>query len=87
MEIESRKLVVLTIDESHLLWGDTLGYTWGNKNEAIEVEMTNMRERQTYYGAIDILTKKFIIQNYPAGNGENTVKFVKHIESLFPDSK
>ena len=44
-EIENGQLVVLMEDESHLLWGDVCGYVWGREGEAIEVEMTNERER------------------------------------------
>ena len=40
-------------DECHLVWGDTCGYVWGKTQERIEVPMTNERERQTYYGALD----------------------------------
>ena len=44
-------------DECHVLWGDTLGYVWGKKNERIELPITNERMRQSYYGALDIYTK------------------------------
>jgi len=30
-------------DECHVLWGDTLGYVWGKKNERIEFPITNER--------------------------------------------
>jgi hypothetical protein len=61
-------------DECHLLWGDTLGYVWGKKNEKIETPILNERERQTYYGAINCLTGEFYISPYSSGNGENTVE-------------
>ena len=32
-EIKSGELFVFIEDECHLLWGDTLGYIWGKKNE------------------------------------------------------
>jgi hypothetical protein len=34
-----------------LLWGDLCGYIWGKRDRRIEVEMTNQKQRQTYYGA------------------------------------
>lgn len=74
-------------DESHLIWGDACGYVWGKKNEDIEVPMTNFRERQTYYGAINPLTKKFHIQPYDSGNGKNTVEFVKYLQKEYIDTK
>ena len=46
-------MIVLLEDECHLLWGDCLGYVWGNRGEAIEVWMLNEKERQTYYGAVN----------------------------------
>ena len=60
-EIKSGELFVFIEDECHLLWGDTLGYIWGKKNERIELPITNERTRQTYYGAIDIHTREFVL--------------------------
>lgn len=69
-------------DECHLLWGDTLGYVWGKRNERIEVPIKNEKERQTYYGAIDLYSKEFISKPCDRGNGENTVFFVKYLQSV-----
>lgn len=74
-------------DESHLVWGDACGYAWGRKNEKTEVPMTNFRERQTYYGAVNILTKQFHVHPYSAGNGPNTVDFVKQLQSEYNNNK
>ncbi len=41
------------LDEFHLLWGVLCGYIWGKSDRRIEVEMTNQKQRQTYYGALD----------------------------------
>ena len=81
-EIEAGKLVVYMIDECHLLWGDVCGYVWGKTNERIEVPMTNQRERQTYFGALNYQTKEFFVQEYEAGNSKNTVLFVKYLQYL-----
>ena len=56
-DICAGKVVVYMIDEFHLLWGDVCGYVWGKTNKRIEVPMTNQRERQTYFGAINYQTK------------------------------
>ena len=64
-------------DECHLLWGDTLGYVWGKKNTKIEVAVSNERERQTYYGAVDCFTGNFYVSPFDGGNGVNTVEYVK----------
>ena len=44
--------------------------------------MTNQRERQTYFGALNYQTKKFFVQEYEAGNSKNTVLFVKYLQNL-----
>jgi len=44
--------------------------------------MTNQRERQTYFGAINYQTKEFFVREYEAGNSKNTVLFVKYLQSL-----
>ena len=56
-EIEAGKLVVYMINEGHLLSGDVCGYVWGKTKIRIEVPMTNQRQRQTYFGALNYQTK------------------------------
>jgi len=75
-EIEAGKIVVYMIDECHLLWGDVCGYVWRKTQIRVEVPMTNQRERQTYFGALNYQKKQFFVQEYGAGNSENTVLFV-----------
>ena len=81
-EIEAGKLVVYMIDECHLLRGDVCGYVWGKTNKRIEVPMTNQRERQTYFGALNYQTKEFFVREYEAGDSKNTVLFVKYLQNL-----
>ena len=82
-DIGAGKLVVyMMIDEGHLLWGDVCGYVWGKTNKKIEVPMTNHRERQTYFGAINYQTKEVFVQEYETGISKNTVLFVKYLPSL-----
>ena len=50
-DIKQGKLCVFMLDECHLLWGDLCGYVWGKSARRVEVEMTNQKQRQTYYGA------------------------------------
>ncbi len=50
--------MVLLEDECHLLWGDVCGMVWGKRNVPIVVPMTNERQRQTYYGALTLLTRE-----------------------------
>jgi hypothetical protein len=81
-EIEAGRLVVYMIDECHLLWGNVCGYVWEKTAIRVEVPMTNQRERQTYFGALNYQTKHFLVQQYRAGNSANTVLFVKYLQSL-----
>ncbi len=74
-EIESGELVVFYQDECHLLWGDVCGYVWGKTKERVEVPMTNERERQTYFGAVNIATGECLIQAHKKGDGENTIQY------------
>lgn len=64
-------------DECHLLWGDTVGYAWGAREKRLEVPMTNFRERQTYYGAVEMLTGTVSVAPFGAGNGDNTVAYLR----------
>jgi transposase len=74
-------------DESHLIWGDACGLIWGKTNEKVDIPMTNFRERQTYFGAVNVMSKVFHIEAYPTGNGINTVNFVKKLQTIYQDSK
>lgn len=56
-----------------------MGYVWGRKNKRVEIPILNERERQTYFGAIDLHRKEFILQCYDKGNSSNTVSFVKYL--------
>ncbi len=49
--------------------------------------MTNERERQTYFGALEYGKKEFLVQAYPTANYENTVKFLKYLQSQRPDQR
>jgi len=85
--IEAEKLVVYMIDECHLLWGDICGYVWGKSNMRVEIPVVNERERQTYYGALNFYTREFIVQEYEKGNSENTVSFLKYLQSQHLNSR
>ena len=67
--------------------GDVCGMVWGKRNTAIEVPMTNERERQTYYGAINLLTKTVHLQERPVGDGMSTVAYLRWCQTLYPDKK
>ena len=79
-EIEAGNLVVLMIDECHLLWGDLLGYVWGKTDIRVELPIKNEKLRQTYYGALDYHTKEFMLKEYSRVNTENTRDFLKYLQ-------
>jgi len=80
-------VIVLLEDECHLVWGDVCGMAWGKRNAPIVVPMTNERERQTYYGALNLLTREFHLYEAPTGNGVNTVAYLQWCQTLYPDKK
>jgi putative transposase len=86
-EIESGQLVVFLEDECHLLWGDTLGYIWGRRNMPITVPIKNIKERQTYYGALNFKTQTFHVCPFEKGDSVHTVKFVKYLQGLHPEAQ
>ncbi len=51
-------MIVVFIDECHLLGGDVCGYVWGETNARIEVPIKNEKDRQTYFGALNYSNPK-----------------------------
>ena len=86
-DIRSGELVVLIEDECHLVWGDIEGYVWGKRGEPTQVPVVNEKERQTYYGVINYATHEFIVNPYDAGNGANTVDFIKYLRSKYDPAR
>jgi hypothetical protein len=79
-------LRVLFLDECHLLWGNLSGYGWSRRQQRVDVAIESTKQRQTYYGALDYLTKQFVVQEYGAGNEDNTVAFLQYLQSLYPET-
>ena len=74
-------------DECHVLWGDCCGRVWGKRNQTIEVPMSNARQRQTYYGAINLLTKSLHLKAYEKWDSTSTIDYVRYVQSLYPGKK
>lgn len=81
-EIAQGQVRVMFLDECHLLWGDVCGYGWSKRNERVDIPVKSTRERQTYYGALDYLTKTFVVNESDSGNETNTIAFLKYLQSL-----
>jgi hypothetical protein len=56
------------------------GYVWGQSDVRIEIPITNERERQTYFGALNYQSLQFHVQSHPSGDGKSTVKFIKYLQ-------
>ena len=86
-EIESGQLIVLFLDECHLLWGDVCGYVWGRIDISMEIPITNQKTRQTYYGVLNYQAREFILRPYEQGNGANTVDFMQYLQKQNPGKR
>ena len=86
-EIVSGEVIVFIEDESHVVWGDTIGYGWGRRNERTEIPIENVKQRQTYYGVMNLYNHEFILTPYERGNGVSTVSFIEYLQALHPDKK
>ncbi len=47
----------------------------------------NGRQRQTYYGALDIGKGTFLMQAYPKANAHHTVDFIRYLQPRRPGQK
>lgn len=74
-------------DECHLLWGELCGYVWGKTNQRIEVPIVNERQKQTYYGALNVYTQEFWVKAYDKGNSESTIAFLQALLTEYPESR
>jgi transposase len=86
-EIATGSVIVLYIDQCHLIWDDARGYGWAPSTQRIEVPMTNFRERQTYYGAINPVTAELIVIPTDSANGSWTTIFVEYVREQFPEKR
>ena len=85
--IESGEQVVYVLDECHVQGDEICGYLWGDQKNREIVQVANDRDRQTYYGGINLRDKSFIVAPYSAGNGVNTVQFVAKLKQLYSAQK
>jgi len=49
--------------------------------------MLNERDKQTYYGVLNLLTQQCLIQPYKAGNSEATIAFLTYLLQQCPDRR
>jgi transposase len=82
-EIATGAVVVLYVDQCHLIWDDARGYVWGPSNERVEIPIASQRERQTYYGAIEALTGEMTVIPCDVANGYWTMIFVEYLRQRY----
>jgi transposase len=64
--------------------GDLCGYVWGKSHERIELPIVNERQKQTYYGAINLHNQECLLQAAKTGNSEETLAFFNQLLALYP---
>lgn len=79
--------MVLYIDQCHLIWDDARGYVWAPSSQRVEVPMTNFRERQTYYGAIEPLSGKLVVIPTDTAHGYWTTIFVEYLRQEYGNAR
>lgn len=75
------EMVVYFVDESHLLGDTTVGYGWAPSDQRITVLVKNDHDRQTYFGALNMITGEFVLAEYPVANGDTTVAFMHKLRN------
>ncbi len=63
------------------------GYVWGQSDVRIKIPITNEREIQTYFGAINYQSLQFYVHSHPSGDGESTVKLIKYLQKKYKGRK
>ena len=86
-DIRAGKIAVYAIDEVHLLEGDLISHLWGDSKDRLYIPIMNEKNRQTYYGALNLANPELILEKYPKGQGEYTVDFVKQLIGKNPGKK
>lgn len=76
-------MIVLYLDECHLVWGEACGYVWGPSDQRISIPIGNQRDRQTYYGAIDAYSGELVVIPMEAGTTEWTRIFVDYLRQHY----
>lgn len=75
------------MDECHLMSGDLEGYVWGRTNERVSVPIVNERDRQTYYGSVDLLSHQVSLQAQERGNTACTIEYLKGLREKMPGQR
>ena len=80
-DIQTGQVRVFVVDECHLKGGDICGYGWGNRQERRQVEVSNYRDSQTYFGAVDCLNGDFVMSVAKTANSASTIDFIQRVQA------
>ncbi|MCT7953047.1 IS630 family transposase [Ancylothrix sp. C2] len=86
-KIKSGEVTVYAVDEVHLLEGDLISHLWGDSQERLKIPIINEKNRQTSYGALDLINQELIVRAYQAGNSDSTVDFIQELIKLNPEKQ
>jgi transposase len=86
-DIKAENTIAYAIDEVHLLEGDLISHLWGDTKNRLKIPLANPKNRQTYYGALELFDSQLYVEEYPSGNGIYTVDFLKKLIGKNPHKK
>ena len=67
--------------------GDRQGYVWGRTDERLEVPIVNERDRQTDDGALDLLSKRLLVEAHAKGDTLETIAYLKFLQAPCPNQR
>jgi putative transposase len=82
-QIHQQEVIVLLADECHLLWGDVCGYGWGKTTQRLSVTVSNPKERQSYFGALNGKTGQLLLQPAHKADSAATVAFLAQLRQHY----
>jgi putative transposase len=83
-KILSGERIILFVDECHLLWKNIWGYGWGPIGQPLTTPISNGKQKQTYYGALNLMTGQTLLQPFAKGDSEATLTFLDCLRANFP---
>jgi transposase len=75
---------ILFMDSVHPTQATKLEYGWIRKGQVKEVPTAASRKRISLTGALDVVDKTLIVQEYETINGDTIVEFLRDLEAKYP---
>jgi putative transposase len=86
-KILSAERIILFVDECHLLWKNICGYGSGLIGQPLTTPISNGKQKQTYYGALNLLTGQTLLKALPKGDTQATINSLDFLRASFPDKQ